>query len=116
MDPRIIFLTALATFALAAVAYYRAWAYVCVAAAVAYWAQCVWLGAELVQPDMPILFWFVVLIGVGIPALAVVLLAIDVWFGAFTTDMAYGLAFAWLLSPLPFAVALLAYFLGGPAG
>ena len=68
---------------------------------------------------MPVIFCLVMLVGVVFPALCVALFAIDVWFGAFTMDMAYGLAFAWLLSPLPFAVNLLAFFMssmGGPTG
>ena len=110
-----VFVAAIAAFALAALAYYRAWAYLSALAATAYWAQCVWLGVDIVWPDMPVIFCLVTLIGVALPALCVVLFAIDVWLGAFTTDMTYGLALAWLLSPLPFVVNLLAHFMGGPA-
>ena len=102
-------------FALSAVAYYRGWAYLAALCAGAYFAQNVWLAADLVLPDMPLVFALVVLLGVALPTLFVLLFAVDVWFGAFVLDMAYGLAFAWLLSPLLFVVNLLAYFMGGAA-
>lgn len=110
---QLILLTTIASFALTAVAYYRGWAYIAVALAVAYFGQNVWLAWELVWPEMPVLFCFAVALGAAFPIVLIVLFAIDVWFGAFVLDMAYGMAFAWLVSPLLFFVNLLAYFLGG---
>ena len=111
---QILFLTTIFAFVLAAVAYYHARPYVTALAAGAYFTQSVWLASSLVLPELPIVFVLVVLLSVGFPVLCVVLFAIDVWFGAFLLDMAYGLAFAWLLSPLVFIVNLLCYFMGGP--
>lgn len=114
MSPQqLIFVTTLLAFALTAGAYYRGWAYAAALCAAAYFAQSVWLAVGLVLPDMPVIFALVVLVGVALPTLLVVLFTIDVWFGAFVLDMAYGLAFAWLLSPLLFVVNLLAYSMGG---
>jgi len=111
-----LLLTSLFTFALVCATYYRAWAYPCAAAGVAYWTQCVWLGALVIWPDMPVIFCLVTAVGVALPLLCTVLFAIDVWFGAFTTDMTYFLILAWLLSPLPFAVNLIALIMGGASG
>ena len=111
-----LFLAAAAAFALAAVAYFHRWAVVAAASAATYMAACVWLCVLILWPDMPVVCVLVVVIGVVLPVVFVLLFAIDVWFGAFLLDMAYGMAFAWLLSPLAFAVTLAAYTLGDGAG
>ena len=110
-----LFLTTILAFVLAAVAYYHARPFATGVAVAAYFAQSVCLASSLVLPELPIVFALVVLVSVAFPALCIVLFAIDVWFGAFLLDMAYGLAFAWLLSPLILIVNLLCYFMGGAA-
>ncbi len=110
----ILLLTALLSFGLTAAAYHRGRAWLCLAAAAAYWAQCVWLGMEVIQPEMPIVFGLVTALGVGVPCVCLALFGLDVWLGAFTLDMTYALAFAWLLSPLPWLADALALAMGGP--
>ena len=112
---QILFLTTILAFVLAAVAYYCARPYVTALAAGAYFTQSVCLASGLILPEMPVVFILVVLLSVAFPLLCIVLFAVDVWFGAFLLDMAYGLAFAWLLSPLILIVNLLCYFMGGAA-
>lgn len=112
---QILFLTTILAFVLAAVAYYHARPRITGLAAAAYFIQNVCLASSLILPEMPVIFVLVVLLSVAFPALCVVLFAIDAWFGAFLLDMAYGLAFAWLLSPLILIVNLLCYFMGGAA-
>ena len=111
-----LFLAAAAAFALAAVAYFHRWVVVAAGSAGAYMAACLWLCTLILWPQMPLVCAVVVVLGVGLPVVFVLLFAIDVWFGAFLLDMAYAMAFAWLLSPLAFAVTFAVHFLGDGAG